>query len=84
MTSLTTQQHYEMPGGTLRVILTTDHTLTSAEREELDRIAVACTRFQEVRRAIHAGGSGGGEDVAASEVDEAIWELGGEQDILAG
>jgi hypothetical protein len=83
MSDLTTQQHYEVPGGTLKVILTTDRALTAVERDELDRIAAACVRFQEARRAVHGHPAGAGGD-AAGEIDEAIWELGGEQDIMAG
>jgi hypothetical protein len=83
MSNLTTQQHYEVPGGTLKVILTTDHVLSVVEREELDHIADACLEFQEHQRSgymhevIRAG-------AAAEEVDEALWELGGEGEISAG
>jgi hypothetical protein len=79
MKQLTTQQHYEVPGGTLKIVLTTDHALTSVERADLDDIAAACTAFQ-------AREAGRHPEVAAPalEVDEAIWELGGEQGITAG
>ena len=82
MTRLTTQQHYEVPGGTLKVVLTTERALTALEREDLDHIAVACAAFQAHERTGH-------RDLAAAaapagEVDEAIWELGGEQEITAG
>jgi hypothetical protein len=83
MSNLTTQQHYEVPGGTLKVILTTDHALSEAERFELDHIAEACLEFQDRRHSGHlheiirAG-------AAAEEVDEALWELGGEGEISAG
>jgi hypothetical protein len=83
MSNLTTQQHYEVPGGTLKVILTTDHMLSEVEREELDHIAEVCLEFQEHQRSGHlhemirAG-------AAAEEVDEALWELGGEGEISAG
>jgi hypothetical protein len=79
MTNLTTQQHYEVPGGTLKVILTTDHALSAAEREELDHIADACQAFQAHNRMEPALAGD-----AAAEVDEAIWELGGDQGIMAG
>jgi hypothetical protein len=79
MTNLTTQQRYEVPGGTLRVILTTDHTLSASERAELDQIAHACQAFQDHGR----GGLAAAVD-AAAEVDQAIWELGGDEGIVAG
>jgi hypothetical protein len=82
MRSLTTQQHYEVPGGTLKVVLTTDHALTAVERADLDGIAAACAAFQAHEGAGHpepAGAAG-----PALEIDEAIWELGGEQGITAG
>ena len=82
MKNLTTQQHYEVPGGTLKVVLTTDHPLTEVERSDLDHIADACAAFQAHERSRHPDVS----DVAAPalEIDEAIWELGGEQGITAG
>ena len=82
MTRLTTQQHYEVPGGTLKVVLTTDHALTRTEREDLDHIAVACAAFQAHERTGHP--DPGAADAPAGDVDEAIWELGGEQEITAG
>jgi hypothetical protein len=82
MKNLTTQQHYEVPGGTLKVVLTMDHALTAVERSGLDQIADACTAFQDHERTRHP------EPAAAAgpalEVDEAIWELGGELGITAG
>jgi hypothetical protein len=82
MKNLTTQQHYEVPGGTLKVLLTTDHTLTEVERADLDHIADACAAFQAHERTRHPEPA---EAAApALEVDEAIWELGGEQGITAG
>jgi hypothetical protein len=82
MTHLTTQQHYEVPGGTLRVILETDHALSSAERAELDTIATACEAFGAQARPLHPAPPR--EADPAREVDEAIWELGGDVDIMAG
>ena len=82
MTNLTTQQHYEVPGGTLKVILTTDHALSAAEREELDNIADACQAFQAHDQLGHVAPAALAD--AAAEVDEAIWELGGDQGIMAG
>lgn len=83
MSNLTTQQHYEVPGGTLRVILTTDHVLSTAERHELDHIADACLEFQRHHPHAHPHPPVAGAD-PAEQVDEAIWELGGDQEISAG
>ena len=82
MTHLTTQQHYEVPGGTLKVILETDHALSGPERLDLDRIAVACEEFAAHGRGAHPEPAPG--DDPAREVDEAIWELGGDAAISAG
>ena len=82
MTNLTTQQHYDVPGGTLKVILTTDHALSAAEREELDNIADACQAFQAHDQLGHVAPAALAD--AAAEVDEAIWELGGDRGIMAG
>jgi hypothetical protein len=79
MKTLTTQQHYEVPGGTLKVVLTTDHALSAVERADLDHIADACAAFRCHERSRHPDGA-----ARALEVDEAIWELGGEQGITAG
>jgi hypothetical protein len=77
MRSITTQQHYEARGASLKVVLTTDHGLTPEEREDLDHIADACHAFAEHHRPHHH--PGGSEDM-----DQAIWELGGEEAITAG
>jgi uncharacterized membrane protein YdfJ with MMPL/SSD domain len=77
MRSITTQQHYEARGASLKVVLTTDHGLTPEEREDLDQIADACHAFADHHRPHHH--AGGGDDI-----DEAIWELGGEEGITAG
>ena len=81
MTRLTTQQHYEVPGGTLKVVLTTDHALTAVEREDLDHIADACAAFQARESARRPDAR---VVAPALDIDEAIWELGGEQGITAG
>jgi hypothetical protein len=81
MTHLTTQQHYEVPGGTLKVILQTDHALSGLERDDLDRIAGACEEFAAHERAAHPHSA---PDDPAREVDEAIWDLGGDAAISAG
>jgi hypothetical protein len=83
MTNLTTQQHYDVPGGTLKVILTTDHALSAHEREELDHIAAVCQAFQEHQRS-HPMHEAVRDGAAAAELDEAMWELGGEEGISAG
>jgi L-aminopeptidase/D-esterase-like protein len=71
---LTTQQHYEVAGGTLKVILTTDHALSGAEQRRLAGVGDACLAFQ----------AGAPPVPAAPDLDEAIWELGGEEAICAG
>jgi hypothetical protein len=82
MKNLTTQHHYEVAGGTLKVVLMTDHALTDVERADLDGIAAACAAFQAHERSGHP--EPGTNALPALEVDEAIWELGGEQGISAG
>jgi hypothetical protein len=82
MKHLTTQQHYDVPGGTLRVVLETDHALSALEREDLDQIANACAAFQAHEKSGHADAVAA--IAPARDVDEAIWELGGEQAISAG
>jgi hypothetical protein len=84
MKNLTTQQHYEVPGGTLKVVLTTDHALTAVERSDLDHIADACAAFQDHEHTRHAEPAAAAAAGPALEVDEAIWELGGELEITAG
>jgi hypothetical protein len=75
-----TTQHYEVPGGTLKVVLTTDRPPTQQEREDLDRIADACTVF----RSHHLEHVHHGRAADLDDMDEAIWELGGEESITAG
>ena len=75
-----TTQHYEVPGASLRLILTTDRPPTLAEREDLDRIADACAVFR--THHLHHAHHGRAEDL--DEMDAAIWELGGEESISAG
>jgi hypothetical protein len=82
MTHLTTQQHYECRGGTLKVILETDHALSGVERDDLDRIALACADFAAHGPGTHSAPESG--DDPAREVDEAIWDLGGDAAISAG
>ena len=83
MRQLTTQRHYEVSGGTLTVILTTDHALTTSERVELDRIDEACQAFRDHVAGILHPADAGAED-PGREVDDAIWALGGDADIMAG
>jgi hypothetical protein len=68
-----TTLHHEFRGGELRLVLTTDSPPTRLERERLDRITGECTALGPPRR-----------DGACADVDEAIWELGGELAITAG
>jgi hypothetical protein len=84
MTNLTTQQRYDVPGGTLRVVLQTDHALSGVEREDLDRIGAACEEFAAHERAAHPHPDPPPGADPAAEVDEAIWELGGDAGISAG
>ena len=75
-----TTQHYEVPGGSLRLTLTTERPPTSEEREDLDRIADACAVF----RAHHLERTHHEHKHDLDEMDEALWELGGEESISAG
>ena len=75
-----TTQHYEVPGGSLRLILTTERPPTHEEREDLDRIADACAAF----RRHHLVRSHYAHYAELDEMDQAIWELGGEESITAG
>ena len=84
MTNLTTQQHYEVPGGTLRVILETDHALSGIERHDLERIAGACEELVAHERSAHPHPTPAPGADPALEVDEAIWDLGGDAGISAG
>jgi hypothetical protein len=73
---ITTQQHYELPGGTLKVLLVTDHALTTAEQADLEELAAACRAFCAHHRVMPAP--------AADDIDEALWALGGEEAVTAG
>ena len=75
-----TTQHYEVPGGSLRLELNTERPPTREEREDLDRIADACTIF----RLHHLVRTHDGRASDLDDMDEAIWELGGEESISAG
>jgi hypothetical protein len=74
-----TSQHYEVPGGTLRVVLTTERPPTAEEREDLNRIADACDVF----RSHHLTHTHHGVVADLDDMDEAIWELGGDVAISA-
>jgi hypothetical protein len=75
-----TTQHYEVPGGTLLLELNTERPPTREEREDLDRIADACTLF----RLHHLVRTHRDRASDLDDMDEAIWELGGEESISAG
>jgi hypothetical protein len=71
---LVTQQHYEVAGGSLMLVLRTDHALSARERRALDRLALACSEY--VRAAPAAD--------ADDPFDVALDELGGAENICAG
>ncbi len=73
--SHTAERCYDVDGGTLKVSLRTDHPLSRREYDALDKVAgsyVGC--FEKVARAARA----------RDESDDAIYALGGEEDICAG
>lgn len=73
--SHTAERCYEVDGGTLKVSLKTDHPLTRQEYDALDKVAesyVGC--FEKVARRARA----------RDDDDEAIYQLGGEENISAG
>ncbi len=73
--SHTAERCYDVDGGALKVSLKTDHPLTRREYDALDKVAESYVRcFETVARAARA----------RDENDEAIYELGGEENICAG
>ncbi len=73
--SYTAERCYEVDGGTLRVSLKTDHSLTRREYDALDKVAesyVGC--FEKLARPA----------LGRDENDDAIYVLGGEDHICAG
>jgi len=71
---LLTQQHYEVAGGSLTLLLRTDHALSARELQALDRLALACGDY--ARAAPPAD--------ADDPFDVALEELGGADNICAG
>jgi hypothetical protein len=69
-----TQQHYEVAGGSLTLVLRTDHALSARERQALDRLASACGD--------HARAASPAD--ADDPFDVALEELGGADNICAG
>ncbi len=73
--SYTTERCYDVEGGVLKLFLKTDHPISEREADALDRVAesyLACfDKIKAPRRAF-------------DEDDEAIYELGGEENITAG
>jgi hypothetical protein len=63
----------EVAGGSLRIELTTDHALGHLERASLDRIVDACQHYAEHH-----------PSMMRDDIDDAILELGGEENICAG
>jgi hypothetical protein len=71
----TADRCYELDGGRLKVSLSMDHAITAHEYEALDEVAASYFEcFEKVSPAAPAG----------DENDEAIYELGGEENICAG
>ncbi len=71
----TAERCYDLDGGRLKVSLSMDQPITAHEYEALDKVAasyVGC--FEKVALAAPA----------SDEIDEAIDELGGEENICAG
>jgi hypothetical protein len=68
-----TQQHYEVAGGSLTLVLRTDHALSAHERQALDRLAVAWGNYTAAPAAD-----------ADDPFDVALEELGGADNICAG
>jgi hypothetical protein len=71
---LLTQQRYEVAGGSLTLLLRTDHALSARERQALDRLTLACSDY--AREAPPADGD--------DPFDLALEELGGAENICAG
>jgi hypothetical protein len=63
----------EVEGGALRVQLTTDHPLGHREREAFERIVDACRDYERCH-----------PSALCDDIDDAIAELGGEENICAG
>jgi hypothetical protein len=63
----------EVEGGSLRLQLTTDHALGHREREAFDRIVDACKTYATCHPSSEC-----------DDIDEALAELGGEENICAG
>ena len=72
--SLTTERCYDIEGGTLKVVLKTDHRPSPREYDALDGVAASyLSCFENVHR-----------ELAADDDDRALWELGGVENICAG
>jgi hypothetical protein len=73
--SHTTERCYDIEGGRLKLVLETDHGITEREVAALDRVAESyLTCFEKV----------GDPPRSFNEDDEAIYELGGEENVTAG
>ena len=73
--STTTERCYDVEGGTLKVVLTTDHSPSPRQYDALDGVAgsyLSC--FEKVHR----------ELVVGDDDDRALWKLGGVENICAG
>jgi hypothetical protein len=71
---LLTQQHHEVAGGSLTLVLQSDHALSARERQALDRLTLACGDHA---RAVPPAD-------ADDPFDVALDELGGGENICAG
>ena len=63
----------DVDGGCLRIQLTTDHALGHRERAAFERIVDACQDYSRTH-----------QSSAYDDMDEALAELGGEENICAG
>ena len=68
-----TVERLTVAGGSLRVELTTDHALGHRERVSLERIIDACQDYARLH-----------PSPPHDDIDDAIAELGGEENICAG
>ncbi len=74
--SHTLERVYDVEDGVLKLFLTTDHPIHDREAEALDRVAESYLACLDKVRA--------GPARFRDEDDEAIYELGGEENITAG
>jgi hypothetical protein len=79
MTFVTTR-HRETTAGALRLILETEHAPTPGELDDLEQFErIWTTHHREPGEHVVRA-----PDAVVAEMDEAIWALGGEEEITAG